>query len=337
MIVTLTANPSIDRTVALPGILERGGVLRSRGETAQPGGKGVNVARVLMLAGARSRAVLPVDTDDPLSTALAATGLDVAAIPRGAPTRTNLTLTEPDGTTTKINSPGSALPRAVQERLLDVLVAASADAEWAVLSGSLPAEAPDDWYADVVTALRSTGARIAVDTSDRPLRGLAARFPATAPDLIKPNSEELAQLTDERPDRFDAAAAAGDLGPVVAAARRLLDRGVGSVLVTLGSAGALLVDAQGTWWGGGAAGQGAQHGRRRRFEPGRLPPGRYRRARAGGAPARRHRLRRRRRVASRHHPARTRHRGRPPRPHPDHRARAARRSPPARPRVRTPP
>ncbi|WP_182347598.1 1-phosphofructokinase family hexose kinase [Tomitella gaofuii] len=249
MIVTLTANPSIDRTVALPGVLERGGVLRSGGETAQPGGKGVNVSRVLMLAGARTRAVLPVDAGDPLATALAATGLDVAAIPRGAPTRTNLTLTEPDGTTTKINSPGTALAHAVRDRLVDELVAAAADAQWAVLSGSLPAEAPDDWYADVLAALRSTGARIAVDTSDRPLRGLAARFPAAAPDLIKPNSEELAQLTGERPDRFDAAAAAGDPGPVVAATRRLLDRGVGAVLVTLGSAGALLVDPQGAWWG----------------------------------------------------------------------------------------
>ena len=51
MIVTLTPNPSLDRTVALPGPLIRGGVNRLSGVVVEPGGKGVNVARVLASAG----------------------------------------------------------------------------------------------------------------------------------------------------------------------------------------------------------------------------------------------------------------------------------------------
>ena len=59
MIVTLTPNPSLDRTVALPGPLIRGGVNRLSGVVVEPGGKGVNVARVLASAGQPATAVLP--------------------------------------------------------------------------------------------------------------------------------------------------------------------------------------------------------------------------------------------------------------------------------------
>ena len=59
MIVTLTPNPSLDRTVSLPGPLVRGGVNRLGGVVVEPGGKGVNVARVLVSAGQPAAAVLP--------------------------------------------------------------------------------------------------------------------------------------------------------------------------------------------------------------------------------------------------------------------------------------
>ena len=99
----------------------------------------------------------------------------------------------------------------------------------------------------MVAALRPYGCKVAVDTSDRPLTALAAGLDRAAPDLIKPNSEELAGLAGVSARDLESAVSRGDAGPVVTAARQLIDRGVGSVLATLGAAGAVLVDADGAW------------------------------------------------------------------------------------------
>ena len=116
-----------------------------------------------------------------------------------------------------------------------------------VLSGSLPPGVPDNWYAQLVAQLRDAGSRVAVDTSDAPLTALAAEFSSAAPDLIKPNAEELASLATADPQHLEEAAANGDPAPVINAARRLVDRGVGAVLATLGAAGAGRVDDTGSW------------------------------------------------------------------------------------------
>ena len=270
MIVTLTPNPSLDRTVTLPGPLVRGGVNRLSGVVVEPGGKGVNVARVLVSAGQRATAVLPASAHDPLLLALdaaASAGLSARAVTVAAPVRVNTAVTEPDGTTTKLNEPGASLSPeeidAVEMALLEAVAAArpseraesaeSAGARhWAVLSGSLPPGAPADWYARLVRLLRGSapGLRIAVDTSDEPLTALAAGLPEVAPDLIKPNGEELGQLVGLPADRamaLEEGAAHGDLAPVADAARILVDLGLGAVMATLGPAGAVLVTGEGAW------------------------------------------------------------------------------------------
>ena len=121
------------------------------------------------------------------------------------------------------------------------------NASWVVLSGSLPPGVPDGWYADVVAQLASAPCQVAVDTSDRPLDALAAAFGRAAPDVIKPNAEELAGLVGASPEQLENAAAQGDPTPVVAAANVLIERGAKTVLVTLGAAGAILVDPTGSW------------------------------------------------------------------------------------------
>ena len=88
---------------------------------------------------------------------------------------------------------------------------------------------------------------MAVDTSEAPLTALAAGFEVGAPDLIKPNAEELAGLVGGSASELEDAAAQGDPAPVVAAATQLIDRGVGAVLATLGAAGAVLVNREGAW------------------------------------------------------------------------------------------
>jgi 1-phosphofructokinase len=86
-----------------------------------------------------------------------------------------------------------------------------------------------------------------VDTSDAPLAALAHQLDRAAPDLIKPNAEELAGLAGVTAQSLESAVARGDTGPVVTAAQHLIDRGVGAVLTTLGAAGAVLVTADGAW------------------------------------------------------------------------------------------
>src|SRR5690349_5251940 len=93
-VVTLTANPSLDRTLELPAALARGGVLRLTGAATEPGGKGVNVARALAAAGTDVVSVLPAADDDPLVAALHRLGLRLATVPVGAPVRTNYTVAE---------------------------------------------------------------------------------------------------------------------------------------------------------------------------------------------------------------------------------------------------
>ncbi len=262
MITTLTPNPSLDRTVTLPGALVRGGVNRVTSLTTEPGGKGVNVARVLASAGLDSQAVLPTGPNDLLTQALRALPPPRPAVwpvqVSGA-ARVNTAVTEPDGTTTKINEPGNHLGAdaltAVEQTLLDAVeptTSPKAEAGWAVLSGSLPPGAPTTWYGRLVGLLRAAapGTWVAVDTSDAPLTALARALPHGAPDLIKPNGEELGQLaglSGEQAGALEAGARRGDLTPVVEAAHKLVAQGVREVMATLGPAGAVLVSAVGAW------------------------------------------------------------------------------------------
>lgn len=245
MILTLTANPSTDRTLTLSGALRRGGVQRVEAVISQAGGKGVNISRAAVAAGEATLAVIPADTDDPFVRQLHAAGIACEAVPTSGPPRVNLTISEPDGTTTKLNSPGPHLDDAAAARLRDVLVSRAAGAAWVVLAGSLPPGAPEGWYAELTRALHGTSARVAVDTSEAPLRALVDAFdgdPAGCPDLMKPNGEELASLTGGDPVAIEA-----DPAAAAAAARVLLDRGVGAVLATLGAGGAVLVTPEGAW------------------------------------------------------------------------------------------
>ena len=247
MIVTVTPNPSIDRTVSLGTTLTRGAVHRVTSATSEPGGKGVNVARALALAGLDTIAVLPTSDDDPMVAALRAAGVTFRSVPVGGVVRTNLAITEADGTTTKLNEPGAPLDADALDALTRAVLAHAETASWIVLSGSLPPGVPDHWYADVVARLASAPCHVAVDTSERPLDALAAGFGTAAPDLIKPNAEELASLVGASPEELESAAAQGDPAPVILAANQLIERGAKTILVTLGAAGAVLVDASGSW------------------------------------------------------------------------------------------
>ena len=233
MIVTLTLNPSVDRTVEVE-TLARGEVMRALSVRVEPGGKGINVSRALAAHGLPTRAVVTQGgaEGEHLITLLRDTGIEIVPVRIGGAIRSNITVAEPDGTTTKFNEPGAQLS---PEELAAVFAAVSGaveSADWLVASGSLPTGTPATFYADLVRMLAGSGTRVAVDTSGAALKSV---LPA-GPTLVKPNRDELAEVTG-RP--------LGTIADVLEAAVRLRDRGAGAVLASLGAEGAVLVDDDG--------------------------------------------------------------------------------------------
>jgi 1-phosphofructokinase len=228
VIVTVTPNPSIDRTVAIDH-LERGALIRARRSTAEAAGKGVNVSCSLVAHGVDSIAVLPLSPDSATAyEQLLGDATPIAAVPIAGSIRVNVSLVEPDGTVTKVNEPGPRLEPADVEAIL-AAAAAVPGAAWVVGCGSLPPGAPTDFYARLAAA--SGGRRVAVDTSGEALCGAVC----AGVDLIKPNRAELEDLVG-RP--------LATIGDVTEAARELIARGCRAVLVSLGPDGAIFADAR---------------------------------------------------------------------------------------------
>ena len=240
MILTLTANPRLDRTIELGSPLAHGAVQRAVGAVQDPGGKGVNISRALHTSQVPTVAVVPGEGTDPVLTALAASGVQFANLPTGEPIRSNITVVDPDGTTTKLNAPGTEFTPKLRDAL-DTLVIAQSD--WVVLAGSLPGGLEATYYAELCAKLRASGyeGKIAVDTSEAPL--IATVAGQIKPTLIKPNSEELAQLTGA--ENWEELESSPEL--TARTARTLVNDGIPYVLATLGGSGAVLVTAEGAW------------------------------------------------------------------------------------------
>jgi 1-phosphofructokinase len=230
MIVTVTLNPSLDRTVELDH-LAQGSVQRVMTARIDPGGKGVNVSRALVANGVPTRAVVPVAgfEGSQLVALLAREGVEVAAVPVLGHMRSNITIAESNGTVTKLNEPGATLSADDLEALAEQVFTAAAPDSWVVLCGSLPPGLHTEAYATLTQRFVRAGLRVGVDTSGPALRAALA----VGPELIKPNAEELAEAVG-RPLRRRS--------EIVDAARELQDLGARAVLVSLGSEGAILVD-----------------------------------------------------------------------------------------------
>ncbi len=234
MIVTVTPNPSIDRTLRVP-VLHRGEVVRATGTTSEAGGKGINVARALDEMGVPAVAIAPAsEATRARLDALLAGHPALRVIPIEGEIRTNLSLIEPDGTVTKVNEPGPALSSAVADGLLDDIAAAIAaiaeidGVDWVVGCGSLSPGLPDAFYAELASRMPD-GVPVAIDADRGALRFAIGAGVA----LVKPNRVELEELVG-RP--------LATIGDVHDAASGLVAGGVGQVLVSLGADGALAVD-----------------------------------------------------------------------------------------------
>jgi len=232
MILTLTPNPSIDRTVSVP-TFEHGEVNRASSSRIDPGGKGINVARALTNNDTPALALLPAGGPEGnlLQALLRHSGTAFTAVPITGTTRMNIAVIEPDGTTTKVNEPGPTLTTAELDALLGAVDnTLGAGVRWVVGCGSLTPGMSDGIYADLVRHGHAHGVKVAIDSSGAPF---TAAVPA-GPDLIKPNHEELEELVGRR---------LHTLAEVADASRTIVDGGVATVIVSLGRHGALLVDA----------------------------------------------------------------------------------------------
>ena len=153
-------------------------------------------------------------------------------VPLAGRTRSNITVSESDGTVTKLNEPGSGLSADELAALVSAVGATVSAGDWVVVSGSVPPEFGADELQLLTGSLADREVNLAIDTSgDALVASLAAR-----PRLIKPNRAELAEVVG-RP--------LGSIADVVDAAQGVRARGVELVLVSLGADGAVLVGPAG--------------------------------------------------------------------------------------------
>ena len=195
MIYTVTLNPALDKTVEIPS-LTVDSVNRITAMRTDPGGKGINVSKVIDKLGRKSIAagILGGDTGMAIQSALKAMGLETNFQFVEGETRTNLKVIDPvNHTNTDINEPGVTVSEEILNSLLTALTARLEEGDIVVLSGSLPKGSPVNTYYTWVKACKEAGAKVILDADGELLEaGLKA-----SPYLIKPNNHELSKLLGE--------------------------------------------------------------------------------------------------------------------------------------------
>ena len=232
-IVTLTLNPAIDQSAAIPHFTA-GEVNRVEWERSDPGGKGVNVASFLSDLGHRVAVTgfLGRENSAVFERLFEEKGMTDRFLRVPGKTRVNVKIIdEAQHRITDINFPGQTVGPAELVSLRTAVMEFVPDHHWFVLSGSLPAGVPVGFYAELVDLLKAAGKRVVLDTSGEPMRAAIG----SAPYAIKPNVAELEEvLGTSLPDR----------GAVVAAARALVKGGIEYVVISMGKDGALFVDGR---------------------------------------------------------------------------------------------
>jgi 1-phosphofructokinase family hexose kinase len=227
-IVTVTPNPALDLTLEVER-LGVGAVNIAGASRFESGGKGANVARMLAHLGAAgsTAAVVALPADGAGSwIAGFPPEVELVAVRVAGSLRANVAITAAGGETTKVNMRGGPLSAADADALVAAVAAAARGAAWVVVGGSLPIGMEPAWIGRIAEAARAAGAKIAIDCAGEALEAaVAARV-----DLIKPNEEEASRLVgftvNDRPS-------------AERAATLLIERGVGSVLLSLGASGAI--------------------------------------------------------------------------------------------------
>ena len=233
-IVTLTLNPALDVTAAAEHVRPTDKI-RCTEPRFDPGGGGINVARVAQRLGAEVAAIFPSGgaTGESLESLLAREGVTAVAVRMAPRTRESIVIDErATGLQYRFVFPGPVLPPDVLDGLVERVSDALGAGAYLVVSGSLPPELDVSFLERLRALCDAKGARMLVDTSGKHLRSPAVRGAY----LLKPNVEELETAMGKKLESDDAQ---------IEAARLLLaEGGIEIMVVSRGDKGALLVTAR---------------------------------------------------------------------------------------------
>jgi 1-phosphofructokinase family hexose kinase len=233
LIVTLTINPAIDRIISIDRLaFEDRAYINSSRESA--GGRGINVSSVVHSFGGETLAVLISggDSGKRLQGLLEKCGYRIALVPVQNEIRTNLTVTDKHGLTVNLNEPGPRLGKAEVARVERVVRDTLDHASWLMVCGSIPPGVPPGFYGKLISMARHRKVKTLLHADGDALReGIAAR-----PTVVAPNQHEAGRLLGQtlltRTHYLEAA-------------ERIRQLGADSVVLTLGSRGAVGAFADG--------------------------------------------------------------------------------------------
>ncbi|HEY5894529.1 MAG TPA: 1-phosphofructokinase [Chthoniobacterales bacterium] len=228
--VTVTLNAAIDQTLTIPEFTP-GAVNRVKSSRSDPGGKGVNVASSLADHGLKVAVTGFLGTDNSASFDELFKEKNIANYFVRIPglTRVGVKIADPvRNETTDINFPG--LPPSPEDQRMFAALLKVLDADWFILSGSVPPGVDKAFYKELIVQLKASGKKVLLDASGDPLLNAVAAAPA----IIKPNVAELEELMGRK---------LPEIGDVVGAARQLVSTGIALVVVSMGERGACFVTA----------------------------------------------------------------------------------------------
>lgn len=232
MIYTCTITPSIDYTTYLPDF-KPGALNRTNEVYYYPGGKGINVSRVLQRMNVKSTALGFTGgfTGNYITDFLQKEGIETDFIDTNEITRINVKIKSSEES--ELNGPGPTISPEQQDTLLEKIDKLKEN-DWFVLAGSLPDSIPQAFYNRIAENCSNQGVRFVLDTSGPALKELIQ----TKPFLIKPNQHELGEIFDtDITSKKDA----------IHYAAKLADYGIKYVIVSLGREGAILVSDNKKW------------------------------------------------------------------------------------------
>lgn len=240
MIYTLTLNPTLDITYEVEEIsLEK--PVRAKVATETPGGKGINVSRVLKDMGVDSIAMALIGgyTGAEVLDLLHREGLILQVVKIKNETRTNIIILEKGGSReVVVRAPGPPVESDETETIKEMIFKMAKAPELMVVSGSLPPSVDEGIYRSLIETGKKRGTRFILDAAGKPLEeGVKSN-----PFLIKPNRAELEGLAGRE---------LVDLEEILDFCRRLVDGGIEVVVVSMGSDGAAMVSEGGCWFGSG--------------------------------------------------------------------------------------
>lgn len=240
MIYTLTLNPSIDYIVHVDN-LETGKVNRTSMDTKFPGGKGINVSRVLSNLGVENVALgfLGGFTGKFIEDSLQELGINTDFVKVAGDTRINVKVKS--NKETEINGAGPDINEAELTTLLNKLSNLKTG-DILVLAGSIQKTLPSDLYLRIQREVASHGAKVVVDTSGEAL----VEAIKNKPFLIKPNNHEIEEIFNVKINSRD---------ELIAYGKKLMDMGAENVIISMAGDGALLICSEGVFFGNAPKGE----------------------------------------------------------------------------------